>query len=109
MWPALRPSLDGAILNGDASLSAARLARLEVFPSWESFLARYEPVPGLMLHSQWRCNNSSSSSARARAGVAGRELASDDQTVVKFIIAIRRNLACDDTHSRPLLTTTAYR
>jgi len=55
MWPALRPSLDGAILNGDASLSAARLARLEVFPSWESFLARYEPVPGLMLHSQWRC------------------------------------------------------
>ena len=26
MWPVLRPSLDGAILNGDASLSAARLA-----------------------------------------------------------------------------------
>jgi hypothetical protein len=55
MWPVLRPSLDGAILNGDASLSAARLARLEVFPSWESFLACYEPVPGLMLYSQWRC------------------------------------------------------
>ena len=66
---------------------------------WKCF-PRGNPSWPAMSRSPHRCsipsgaaNNSSSSSARARARVAGRELASDDQTVIKFIL-------CDQTEPR---------